>query len=96
MSWIFDISFYPFRYKMSLLRLTYFVVNVSSERSQNTVLLVSTQAVYKALHSTVRQTREGRESDKSIVGVHLPVSWAQDSGPTSRKSQSIRLEHVAH
>ena len=26
----FDISFYPFWYKMSLLRLTYFVINVSS------------------------------------------------------------------
>ena len=29
-----------------------------SERSQNTVLLASTQAVYKAPHSTVRESSE--------------------------------------
>ena len=30
------------------------------ERSQNTVLLVSTQAAYKALHSTVREQQSVR------------------------------------
>ena len=33
------------------------------ERSQNTVLLPSTQAVYKALHSTVRETETESERD---------------------------------
>ena len=51
------------------------------EWSQNTVLLASTQAVYKAPHSTVRErelvSREQLERSRS----------------SSRKSQSIRLEH---
>ena len=33
-----------------------------TERSQNTVLLASTQAVYKAPHSTVRHTQEESQS----------------------------------
>ena len=37
------------------------------ERSQNTVLLASTQAVYKAPHSTVRgeKERRGEEGEKT-------------------------------
>ena len=48
------------------------------ERSQNTVLLASTQAVYKALHSTVREQKQ-----KDI----------SSSSSSSKKSQSVRLEH---
>ena len=58
---------------------------LKDERSQNTFLLVSTQAVYKSPHSTVwRAFMSSRES---------ALDW-RTSG--SRKSQSIRLEHVAH
>ena len=49
-----------------------------NEWSQNTVLLASTQAVYKAPHSTVRGV-----SVQSLSG----------SSSSSRKSQSVRLEH---
>ena len=53
------------------------------ERSQNTVLLASTQAVYKAPHSTVRGGQSVRESRQ----------LAAEQSSSSRKSQSIRLEH---
>ena len=40
------------------------------ERSQNTILLASTQAVYKALHSTVREQYQGSTSSEvATVGV---------------------------
>ena len=48
----------------------------ATERSQNTILLASTQAVYKAPHSTVRERQQLTSSSGS-----------------SRKSQSVRLEH---
>ena len=51
------------------------------ERSQNTVLLASTQAVYKALHSTVRETvSHGTDVQAAVAS-------------SSRTSQSVRLEH---
>ena len=63
------------------------------ERSQNTVLLASTQAVYKAPHSTVRHTQR-----VSGVGVRHTHSQSWDRHPcssssSSRKSQNVRLEH---
>ena len=61
------------------------------ERSQNTVLLASTQALYKTLHSTVR--RQLAESSWAGDTVQLAVSsWTVHSS-SSRKSQSVRLEH---
>ena len=53
------------------------IQNTLAEWSQNTILLVSTQAVYKAPQSTVQEERSVRKR-------------------SSRKSQSIRLECVAH
>ena len=44
----------------------------ASERSQNTVLLASTQAVYKAPHSTVWDTQTQR---LSVTHTHREVSW---------------------
>ena len=54
---------------------------LGDERSQNTILLVSTQAVYKALHSTVRGH------------AHSHTRLAHTRSSSSKKSQSIRLEH---
>ena len=54
---------------------------LQDERSQNTVLLVSTQAVYKALHSTVR-------GETHTHAVHM-----RTHSSSSKKSQSVRLEH---
>ena len=45
-------------------------------------------------HRTVQCERQTQTDTHTLT--HSPVSWAQDSGPTSRKSQSIKLEHVAH
>ena len=56
------------------------------ERSQNTVLLASTQAVYKAPHSTVRHTHRQTHAGYSTHTVAV-------SSHCSRKSQSVRLEH---
>ena len=56
------------------------------ERSQNTVLLASTQAVYKAPHSTVRESASDRHRRTQSRDRRL-------SSSSSRKSQSIRLEH---
>ena len=59
------------------------LVSIEPERSQNTILLASTQAVYKAPHSTVRG--------------HYYYYWSRSSSDSSsRKSESIRLEHIAH
>ena len=41
------------------------------ERSQNTVLLASTQAVYKAPHSTVRQTDTETYGERQTVALEL-------------------------
>ena len=56
----------------------------NSHDSQNTVLLASTQAVYKAPHSTVRERDTHRQ---------LAVSSRTAHSSSSRKSQSVRLEH---
>ena len=58
------------------------------ERSQNTVLLASTQAVYKAPHSTVQAERE-RQLEQSCGHTHTESVSSRGS---SRKSQSVRLE----
>ena len=58
------------------------------ERSQNTVLLASTQAVYKAPHSTVQETQCQTQGQ-----IHTPRGQLTSSSGSSRKSQSIRLEH---
>ena len=58
------------------------------ERSQNTILLASTQAVYKAPHSTVR----GDTHVDTQRRTHTELQLAACSG-SSRKSQSVRLEH---
>ena len=60
-----------------LLYVTCKAAHAQAERSQNTILLASTQAVYKALHSTVQ-------------GEQLQLAARSGS---SRKSQSVRLEH---
>ena len=60
------------------------ITQFTHERSQNTILLASTQAVYKAPHSTVWRERERRECG------HKQMTSSRSS---SRKSQSVRLEH---
>ena len=57
-----------------------------SERSQNTVLLASTQAVHKAPHSTVQDTHRDRHTQYR----HRDT---RGSSSSSKKSQSVRLEH---
>ena len=42
------------------------VKNVFIEQSQNTVLLASTQAVYKSPHSTVWRAEQSRAEQSSI------------------------------
>ena len=59
------------------------VMKVGAERSQNTVLLASTQAVYKPPHSTVRAHRV----------ISSSRSRTSNSSSSSKKSQSVRLEH---
>ena len=61
-----------------------FFAAANLERSQNIVLLASTQAVYKAPHSTVR----GHSRPESVQD-----SQSSSSSGSSRKSQSVRLEH---
>ena len=56
------------------------------ERSQNTVLLASTQVVYKALHSTVQGQLQLEHPCR-----HTHTESVSSRG-SSRKSQSIRLE----
>ena len=53
-----------------------------AEWSQNTILLASTQAAYKSPHSTVSK--------------RICQSALNQRASASRKSQSVRLEHVAH
>ena len=48
------------------------MLKMSNERSQNTVLLASTQAVYKALHSTVRGHSHTHTRTQA-----LRVTWSQ-------------------
>ena len=43
------------------------VSTIDFERSQNTVLLASTQAVYKAPHSTVRRAERQKQPDSQAV-----------------------------
>ena len=59
----------------SLQTVTTFIVFLPFERSQNTVLLASTQAVYKAAHSTVRvcETRVRKETQGSRPVVAVAV-----------------------
>ena len=46
----------------------------SAERSQNTILLASTQAVYKSPHSTVWRAELARAFEhQHLTGEHLPV-----------------------
>ena len=49
----------------------------ASEQSQNTVLLVSTQAVYKAPHSTVRHTHSDTSTQSDMVTVAVGSLRAQ-------------------
>ena len=44
------------------------------ERSQNTVLLASTQAVYKALHSTVRESQTHTVSHGTDIRAAVAVA----------------------
>ena len=57
------------------------------ERFQNTILLASTQVVYKAPHSTV----QGQLQLEHPRG-HTHTESVSSRG-SSRKSQSVRLEH---
>ena len=61
------------------------------ERSQNTVLLASTQAVYKAPHSTVWETDAHTHTLRSDT--HTQGGQLTSSSGSGRKSQSVRLEH---
>ena len=65
------------------------------ERSQNTVLLASTQAVYKAPHSTVRRSlaRSFIQESESDADSQSRDRHLGGSSSSSRKSQSVRLEH---
>ena len=66
-----------------ILDLSHRETNTRVERSQNTVLLASTQAVYKstAQYSVRRDTRQ------------IAVGQLTQHSSSSKKSQSIRLEH---
>ena len=54
------------------------------ERSQNTVLLASTQAVYKASHSTVRGAERSREAEAARQSGSQPVVIISSSSRSLR------------